>query len=307
MGERMLDPRRLQMLRAVVDTGSIKAAAAVLGYTPSAVSQSISALEREAKTPLFERVGRGIRPTQAGVVLAEHAAAIGAQLEDAERALEALRSGAAGILRIAAFTTAGTSLVPRALATFRDAHPGVELDLAIAETDEALAQLRSDHRDLVVIAEHSPIDDAADDLLYAHLLEDQYRLVLPRSHPAAKRKTVPLEHMADEQWIATASGRCNCLPTVTTACARAGFTPRYAIEADEFATTVGFVAAGLGIALVPMLALSSLPDDVVSRRLRDAPGRHVYAVTRKEASHPMIAVLLDALRLSAGSFVLEAA
>jgi DNA-binding transcriptional LysR family regulator len=295
------------MLRAVVDTGSITAAAAVLSYTPSAVSQSISALEREAKTPLFEKVGRGIRPTQAGVILAEHAAAIGAQLEDAERALEALRSGAAGILRIAAFTTAGTSLVPRALATFRDAHPGVELDLAIAETDEALAQLRSDHRDLVVIAEHSPLDDVTDGLIYTHLLEDQYRLVLPRSHPTAKRKTVPLEDMADEKWIATASGRCNCLPTVTTACARAGFTPRYAIEADEFATTVGFVAAGLGIALVPTLALNSLPDDVVTRRLRDAPGRQVYVVTREAPSHPMIGALVDGLRSSAGSFVLEAA
>lgn len=302
----MLDARRLQVLKAVVDAGSITAAAASLGYTPSAVSQSISALEREAKTPLFEKAGRGIRPTQAGLVLAEHAGAVAHQLLDAERALEALRAGEAGRLRIAAFATAGAALVPRALAAFREGHPGVELDLAIAETEEALAQLRSGHRDLCVIAENSPVtDEGRDGLTYMHLLDDPYRLVLPLAHPAASARTVPLQDMADESWIATASARCNTLQTVTTACARAGFSPRFAIEADEFATTVGFVAAGLGVALVPMLALSSFPDDVVSRRLRGGgPSRQVYVVTRSaRPSHPMIKVLVQALRSSAGSYL----
>jgi DNA-binding transcriptional LysR family regulator len=302
----MLDARRLQVLKAVVDAGSITAAAASLGYTPSAVSQSISALEREAKTPLFEKAGRGIRPTQAGLVLAEHAGAVAHQLLDAERALETLRAGEAGRLRIAAFATAGAALVPRALAAFREGHPGVELDLAIAETEEALAQLRSGHRDLCVIAENSPVtDEGRDGLTYMHLLDDPYRLVLPLAHPAASARTVPLQDMADESWIATASARCNTLQTVTTACARAGFSPRFAIEADEFATTVGFVAAGLGVALVPMLALSSFPDDVVSRRLRGGgPSRQVYVVTRSaRPSHPMIKVLVQALRSSAGSYL----
>jgi DNA-binding transcriptional LysR family regulator len=305
----MLDARRLQVLKAVVDAGSITAAAASLGYTPSAVSQSISALEREAKTSLFEKAGRGIRPTQAGLILAEHAGAVAHLLRDAEQALEALVAGEAGRLRIAAFATAGVALVPHALAAFRDGHPGVELDLSIAETDEALAQLRSGHRDLGVIAEHSPItEEGRDGLAYTHLLDDPYRLVLPRTHPAAGVRTVRLQDMADEPWIATASARCNCLQTVTTACARAGFSPRFAIEADEFATTVGFVAAGLGVALVPMLALSSLPDDVVSRRLRgDGPSRQVYVVTRARPSHPMIDVLVQALRSSAGVYLKAAA
>jgi DNA-binding transcriptional LysR family regulator len=302
----MLDARRLEVLKTVVDAGSITAAAASLGYTPSAVSQCISALEREAKTSLFEKAGRGIRPTQAGMVLAEHAGAVTAQLQEAEQALEALRAGEAGRLRIAAFATAGASLVPRALAAFREGHPGVELDLSIAETEEALAQLRSGHRDLAVIAEHSPIaDEARHGLAYTHLLDDRYRLVLPRSHRAASLHTVPLQSMADEPWIATASARCNTLQTVTTACARAGFNPHFAIEADEFATTVGFVAAGLGVALVPMLALSSLPADVVSQPLRgDGPSRKVYVVTRSaRPSHPMIEVLVEALRSSAGSYL----
>jgi DNA-binding transcriptional LysR family regulator len=302
----MLDARRLHVLKTVVDVGSITAAAASLGYTPSAVSQSISALEREAKTPLFEKVGRGIRPTQAGLMLAEHAGAVAHQLHDAEQALEALRAGEAGRLRIAAFATAGAALVPRALAAFREGHPGVELDLAIAETEEALAQVRSGHRDVGVIAEHSPITaEGRDGLAYMHLLDDPYRLVLPRTHPAAGARTVPLRDMADESWIATASARCNTLQTVTTACTLAGFSPRFAIEADEFATTVGFVAAGLGVALVPMLALSSLSDDVVARRLRgDGPSRHVYVATRSaRPSLPMIDVLVQALRSSAGSYL----
>jgi DNA-binding transcriptional LysR family regulator len=306
----MLDARRLQVLKAVVDAGSITAAAAFLGYTPSAVSQSISALEREAKTPLFEKAGRGIRPTQAGVVLAQHAGAVAHQLRDAEQALEALRAGQAGRLRIAAFATAGAALVPRALAAFRDGYPRVELDLSIAETEEALAQLRSGRRDLAVIADHSPItDERRDGLAYMHLLDDPYRLVLPRTHPAAGARAVPLQDMADEPWIATASARCNTLQTMTTACARAGFSPRFAIEADEFATTVGFVAAGLGVALVPMLALSSLPDSVVSRRLRgDGPSRQVYVVTRRTTpSHPLIGGLVQALRSSAGSYLKTAA
>lgn len=300
----MLDVRRLQVLRAVVEAGSVTAAAAVLGYSPSAVSQSIAVVEREAKTPLFEKAGRGIRPTEAGLLLAARAAAVADQLRDTEADLEALRAGAAGHLRTAAFATAGAWLVPRALAEFRSAHPAVELDLSIAETDAALTQLRSAQIDLAVIAEHSPIlDDPLRGLTYVHLLDDPYRVVLRRTHPVAGQRTVALEDLGDEPWIATASARCNCLQTVTTACARAGFTPHFAIEADEFATTTGFVAAGLGVAMVPMLALSSLPEAVVSRPIAGHQAmRYVYAGSREgSAEHPLVNGMLRALQQSAGS------
>ena len=302
----MLDVRRLQVLRAVVKEGSVTAAAALLGYSPSAISQSLAALEREAKIPLFEKVGRGIRPTEAGLVLAERAAAVADQLLEAEAALQALRAGEAGHLRLAAFATAGAALVPRALAAFRSEHPGVDLDLSIAETDDALAQLRSAKIDLAVIAEHSTVpNDPEHGLSYCRLLDDPYRVVLPQSHPAAAQRSVALEELANESWIATASARCNCLQTVTTACARAGFTPHFAIEADEFATTIGFVTAGLGVAMVPMLALSSLPDSVVSRPIRaQEPLRHVYAGFRQSrAEHPLVSTMLDALQMSAGSYL----
>lgn len=305
----MLDVRRLQVLKAVIDAGSITAASTLLGYTPSAISQSVAALEREAKTTLFEKVGRGIRPTQAGLLLAEHAEAVMAQLREAEEALEALRAGQAGRLRLAAFATAGASLVPRALARFKEVYPGVELDLNMAESEEALTQLRSGRIDIAVIGEPSEVGSEARDLKYRHLVDDPYRLVLPASHRAATKRAVALEDLSEEPWISTASARCNCLQTVTTACARAGFAPRFTVEADEFATTVGFVAAGLGVAMVPMLALTSVPDSVRVCRVRgEEPKRYVYAVTRSATSQDAIVEgMQEALRFSARSYLRSAA
>ena len=305
----MLETRRLQVLKAVVDTGSVTAAARRLGYTPSAISQTLATLEREAKTSLFEKAGRGIRPTQAGLLLAEHAGAVAAQLREAEAALEALRAGQAGRLRLAAFATAGAALVPRALSRFRDEHPGVELDLMMVETDEALDDLRAGRLDLAVIAEDAAGSSQHDDLDLLHLLDDPYRIVLPRTHRLAARRVIDLEDLAEDHWVATASARCNCLPTVNTACARAGFSPHFGIEADEFATTVGFVEAGLGVAMVPQLALSSVPDSVRVHRIRNIePVRHVYAVTRSQsAGQPMVKRMQEALRMSAGAYLHAAA
>jgi DNA-binding transcriptional LysR family regulator len=302
----MLDARRLEVLRTVVEAGSVTAAAAVLGYTPSAVSQSLAALERTAGIPLFERAGRGIRPTQAGRLLAEHAEGVGVRLREAETALAALRAGREGRLRLAAFATAGATLVPQALARFRADHPGVQLDLGVAETAEAMAQLRAGQVDLAVIAEHGDPPAMADrGLVHSRLLADPYRLVLPRSHRLAGRGAVALGDLAGDPWVATASARCNCLPTVTAACELAGFVPDFTIEADEFATTLGFVAAGLGVAMVPLLALGAVPDSVRVRRIRGGePVRQVYAVTRRRAAEQVaLRALAAALRQSARSYL----
>ncbi|HEX2051423.1 MAG TPA: LysR substrate-binding domain-containing protein [Actinomycetota bacterium] len=300
----MLDVRRLEVLNAVVDAGSVTKAAADLGYTPSAISQSLAALERETKTPLFERIGRGLRPTEAGLLLAEHARTVIAQLKHAEAALEALRSGRAGRLRVAAFATAGASLVPRALARFKERYPGVDVDLVMAETDDALAALHAGHIDIAVVARHRRIDDIDRALAFRHLLEDPYRVVLPRAHPAAARNAVSLEALSDTPWISTASARCNTLETVVTACARAGFTPRFAVEGDEFATTIGLVAAGLGVAMVPLLALSSVPKAVRVCRIRGGePTRYVESVVRaRSARAGVLDAMHEALRLSADSY-----
>ena len=303
----MLNVRRLEVLKAVVDAGSVTGAAAAVGYTPSAVSQSLAALEREVKTPLFERVGRGIRPTQAGLLLAKHAEGLMAGLERAETELEALRSGQAGRLRLATFPTAGATLIPRALARFAAEFPGVELDLTMAEPEDALGALRLGHVDVAVIADHDRVDERGRkvDLTFTHLLDDPYRVVVPRTHSAATKRVVSLEELSDDTWISTASARCNCSETVMSACARAGFTPRFALEADEFATTVGFVDAGLGVAMVPMLALSSVPANVRVCRIRNAePRRYVYSVTRTAStSDPLVGPIERALSAAAASYL----
>jgi DNA-binding transcriptional LysR family regulator len=306
----MLDSRRLQVLATVVEAGSITAAANVLGYTASAISQNITALERECGVALLEKAGRGIRPTQAGLLLAEHAEAVVARLQEAEAALKALRAGEAGRLRLAAFSTAGASLVPRAMARFRAIHRAVELDLAVAEDDAALAALRAGRIDLAVVAYDDPWQpEAAEDLVRTHVLTDPFRVIVPRDHRLAGRRTISLADLAEDPWIATASARCSARAVVVGACADVGVTPRFAIEAEEFATAVGFVGAGLGVTLVPLLALGAVPDTVRVRPVRGRePSRSVYAVSRRSnAQDPTVAAMVRALSESARSFAPQAA
>lgn len=290
-----VDLRRLAAVRAVVETGSVAAAAAKLGYTPSAISQSIAALQREKGVTLFERVGRGVRPTQAAVILAETAARVDAQIAAADDELAAVRTGRAGRVRLTAFATAGTALVPCALASFRSRLPAVDVQYAMAEAPEALQSLREAETDVAVVA-MSDDDRGEDAFRWQHLLDDAYLVVLPAAHSAAAARRVSLAKLADDQWVTTASARCNCEDTVLAACAVAGFVPNFAIEADEFATSIGFVAAGLGVAMVPRLALSAVPAGVVVRPPREVrPTRAVYAVTRGTggvAQHELVSALM---------------
>ena len=167
----MIDVRRLKALQAVVETGSVSAAAALLSYSPSAVSQQMSALERETGVRLFERVGRGVRPTDAALLLCEHTTRVLASIQDAEDALAALASGHSGRIRLGAFPTAGSSLVPGALAAFQALHPNIALDLVVVEGDEATTSLRSGSIDVLVAVEtRSPGDVVDDDLVHRHLL-----------------------------------------------------------------------------------------------------------------------------------------
>ncbi len=296
---RVLDVRRLRVLKAVVEAGSVTAAAQRLGYTPSAVSQHVAALEREAGTTLLERSGRGVRPTRAGLLLAEHAGAVLARLAEAENALVALRAGQSGRLGITAFPTAGATLVPAAVGRFRVRRPGVHLDVTVAETDEATDAVRSGRVDVGVTVEPSaPGSGRADDLVHVHLLADPFRVVLPRGHRLASRRRIDIGELAAEPWVATSSCPASCQQQAVDACAAAGFTPRFTVQADDYPATQGYVAVGLGVALVPVLGLGGVHDGVVVRRLRDPePVRHVYAVTRRSTTRDgAVPVMLDALR-----------
>lgn len=291
----MLDVRRLQVLRAVVTSGSVTAAAANLGYTPSAVSQQIGVLEKEAGIALLERFGRGVRPTAAGRLLTEHAAVIGRQVAEAETALADLRAGRTGRISVRYFATAGAELVAPALARFRTEHPGVRVDLRIADgaPDDEEADLT-----LVVRPRGGGPDAAGDGLRLVHLLDDPYRAVLPKGHPLADRRTaVDLAELAGEPWVGSERPG-PCLDAVLDACAAAGFAPDIAVECEEYATAQGFVAAGLGVSLVPLTGLGSRHPHVVVRKVRGPePVRSIHAAVRKSSlSLPAVRGLLAALQ-----------
>ena len=292
----MLDVRRLRVLREVARRGSLTAAADGLSYTPSAVSQQITALEREAGSRLLERRARGVVLTEAGQTLVEHAEVILGRLEAAEAALEALAELRQGHLRMASFATAGASLLPRAVDAFRARHPGVELTVGQASPQESVQRLRDGRLDLALTVD---LDERpAEGVEVIHLLDDPVELALHRDHPLADREDIRLEDLAADTWIdvprATSGGQ-----VLTRACARAGFAPRVTFESDDYTAIQELVGAGFGVALLPDLALCPPHDSVVRRSLGpDAPRRHIQAATRSApfrspAAEAMLGILRE--------------
>jgi DNA-binding transcriptional LysR family regulator len=292
----MLDVRRMQMLRAVVNSGSVTAAASNLGYTPSAVSQQIAALEKQTGTELLERVGRGVRPTAAGRLLTEHAAVISRNIAEAETALADLKSGRTGRLAVRYFATAGATVVAPALARLRRDHPGVRVELALADPDDPLAEVRRGGADLALVVR--PCAGEGGDMLFEHLVDDPYRAVLPKGHRLAAKRVLDLADLADEPWVGNEWPTGPCLKLVLDACGAAGFTPDFVVDSEDYATAQGFVAAGLGISLMPVMGIGTRHPDVVVRRVRGPePVRSVHAAVRR--SHtvgPALRGLLEALR-----------
>jgi DNA-binding transcriptional LysR family regulator len=278
----MLSSRLLAVHRTVVAEGSLTRAALVLGYTVSAVSQQLALLETQAGSALFEKAGRGVRPTAAGLLLADHAAGILHRIEQAEAALADLRDGRAGRVRVVSFPSAGESLLPEAIAELRGLMPGVHVMPIVDETSAALRRLRAGEVELVVVVEpFAPGDEPDDDLHRLHLLDDEYRLLLPHDHPLARRRVVRLEDLSGADWVVTTGPDDYVRRTTIAICRRAGFSPRVIAEGDEFPVTQGYVAAGLGVALVPLLALGAVRHGVTVRRLEPAPTpRHIWLATR---------------------------
>jgi DNA-binding transcriptional LysR family regulator len=302
----MIDVRRLRVLREVANTGSFSAAGESLGYTQSAVSQQIAALERETGSVLVERNARGVRLTDSGRTLVEHADGILARLAAAEDELDAIAGLRGGRLRLASFPTAGATLVPLAIAEFIRRHPEVELSLVEAEPEEAVPMLKAGDLDLALLFEYSVLTAARDgldtrDIDQVHLLDDPMYLALPPDHPCARRRRVRLEDLAEEAWV---QGDCNglCGQMHIAACQSVGFTPRVGFQTNDYNVVQGLVAAGVAVSLIAELALANLRDDVVVRSLgKQAPVRHVTAATlaggyRSPAVEAMLEVLQDAAR-----------
>jgi DNA-binding transcriptional LysR family regulator len=290
----VLDLRRLRVLREVARAGSLARAADVLSYTPSAVSQQIATLEREAGTVLLERRARGVVLTEAGQTLVAHADIIIVQLEAAEGALAALADLRSGRLRMASFATAGATVLPQAVDAFRGRHPGIDISIQQASPQESVDRLRDGALDLALTVDLEPAP--AEGVEVVHLFDDPVRLALRRDHPRAGEADIRLRDLKDETWIdvprLTSGGK-----VLARACERAGFEPRVAYESDDYTAIQELVGAGIGIALLPDLALCPPHGSVVLRSLGyDGPRRHIQAATRQAAFRsPAAAAMLEIL------------
>ena len=266
----MLNAGRLRVLKEVAYRGSFSGAAEELSYTQSAVSQQIAALEAETGMALLERHPRGVSLTAAGQTLLGHAEGILARLETAESALSAIAGLRGGRLRMASFPTAGATLMPLAIATFRSSYPDVELTLAEGEPDEIVPRLEAGELDLALLFEFAGETPLKEDMTRVELLEDPMYLALPRDHALAGRERLRLQDLGEEAWVQT-SRSSPCARHVVRCCHAAGFEPNVSFESDDYQTVQGLVAAGVGVALIPELALSVVREDVAIRALSPAP------------------------------------
>jgi DNA-binding transcriptional LysR family regulator len=297
----MLDVRRLRVLREVARQGSFTAAAAALSYTPSAVSQQIAALEREAGATLVERGPRGVTLTEPGHLLAAAADQVLGRLAAAERELQALAGLGAGLLRLGWFATAGATLMPRAIAAFQRRHPQVELDLFQGDPDECVARLRARELELALVYQFELEPPLAGDLEQVDLLDDPLHVGLPAGHPLARRRRVRLDELAGERWIQGVR-QGSTVEVLPRACRLAGFQPIVALRSDDRVAVEGLVAAGVGVALIPQLTLPGARPDIVvrplaatglSRRVRAALPPGAY---RPPAATAMLGVLQQVCR-----------
>lgn len=296
----MLDPRRLLVLRAVVRAGSMTAAAPELGYTPSAVSQQVAALERELGTPLLVRHARGVVATEAGALLVEHADAVAGRLDRAADEVADLTALRAGRLRLASFASAGARLLPGAIGVFRRRHPAVRLSLELREPDECPDLLRDGDLDLAISFGYDPgPGHDTDGLTATWLLDDVVNVALPAGHPALEdagltsTDEIDVSTLRDAAWIRDSGNVCR--EQLVEMCAAAGFTPNIAFDSDDFPMVSGLVESGVGVALVPDLAVHQMGRRVVLRRLRPRVVRRIEALTTPNPS-PATAAMLDVLR-----------
>ncbi len=280
----------LRVFTEVCRTGSFTAAAAVLGYTQSAVSRQVAALEVAAGARLLSRTARGAVPTAEGEALLPHAEAVLRRVDAGRAAVAAVHRAAGGLLRVGAVPSADAALVPRALARLRRAAPGVEVRLVEAGTRRLRAALAADEVDLAVTAAYPPQDPpaAAEVLLTEPLL-----VALAAGHPLAGRPSPALADLAGEAW---AEHFPHSGETLVAAARAAGFEPDVAFEVREWTGKLGFAAAGLGATLVPAVAASAARADVVLRDVGSPLLARRLLVETRPGAPPAATALAAALR-----------
>ncbi|CAM3441004.1 LysR family transcriptional regulator [Stackebrandtia soli] len=288
-----MDTGWLEVFRDVAHSGSFTATSNRMGCTQSAVSRQIAALEAELGAVLFDRLPRGVRLTDAGRHLLGHAESVLDRLRDAAKGIENLRSIKSGRIRIGSFPTAGVALVPRAIATFRRRYPDVELEHRSGLTAELVERLRLGDLDVAVVSGYADQVAGLTAVNLVHVLDETMLVGLPRGHRLSDRDAVTLRDLAKEDWVA---GNPDPVDTLFRSAHGRGFRPRIAYVVREWTAKQGFVAEGLGITLIPSLAIASVRSDVRLVPLRDhASVRGVYAATAAEraVSAPVAAFLTE--------------
>jgi DNA-binding transcriptional LysR family regulator len=314
----MLDTRRLRVLCEVARYGSFSAAAVSLGYTQPAVSRQIATLEAEVGAMLVLRVPQGAVLTDAGQLLVERAETILAQLDDAEAELHALAGLEGGRLRLASFASAAASIVPLAIARFRERYPAVELSIAMADPIDSIPRLRAGELDMAL--SHDALGQPGDEagsvssaaarrpsgIELVHLFDDPMYVVMPAGHPLADADELDLACFSAEPWMLATTDTCPDSRLFLRACHAAGFEPEIAFQNDDYPAILGFVAAGVGVALIPDMVTRGIREDVVVRTLNPPPPpRPILAAMPSGYRSPAAAAMLTVLREVSETWVAE--
>ncbi|KMS68386.1 LysR family transcriptional regulator [Streptomyces viridochromogenes] len=293
----MLNLERLRTLDALSRHGSVSGAAEGLHITTSAVSQQMSKLEREVGQQLLAKNGRGVRLTDAGRLLAEHAGRILSQVELAQSDLEAQRGKVVGELRLAAFPTAARGLFPSALSALRAEHPALRVRSCELEPENGIAGVIRGDLDLAVVLDwyNKPMA-LPEGLVKAHILDDPADVAMPVGHRLADRDEVDLAEFAEDEWITWGEGEF-CHEWLMFTLRSKGIEPLVGHRAPETHTQLALVAAGLGVCIAPLLGRHPMPAGVVTVPLKQRVRRHVYVVWRADADRrPSIRAAVRALR-----------
>ncbi|QBI52019.1 LysR family transcriptional regulator [Streptomonospora litoralis] len=296
----MLELHRLRVLREVARLGSMSAAAASLSYSQPAISHHVARLEAEAGTPLVVRHARGVRLTEAGRVLVEHADSALAALAEADEKVAAIAGLRTGRVRLAAFPTAVSGFVPEALAALRRRAGGVRVALTEAEPAAALAALRAGEADIAVAFDYAETPGSDDvRLRRIPLMRDRVVLAVPDGHPAAAAERVRLGELADAAW---ASGCDRCRGHLELCCRATGFEPNIDFATDQYVAVQRLVACGLAVSALPELAFACHSEaGVIRRALPELGSRGIYAAVSAGPQPPAVAAMLDELAAAAGA------
>lgn len=292
----MIDTNRLRVFRAVVASGSVQSAAINLGFTSSAVSQQIGALQRETGLQLFEKSGRGITPTPTGRTLAAESDDLMRELARLDGVLDDLREGRSGALVIACFASAGEQWMPPIARSLQREFPDVQLTVDLNNQNTQRGPMSPD-----IDIRNEQLDEPATRLAgytWYELTDEPYVAVVSVDSPIAAMDVVPLSALESERWVVDNAQDAVCNRIVRDATRAAGFTPRYAAQTDDHHTSIAFAAAGIGIAIVPRLAVGALPAGACERPISEpTPRRRIVAFVRDSTSnHPSVARTLELLR-----------